>query len=187
MSAVQPFSRSTAPHVEDLAMITNRSRTSTLDRMVTLNRALDQALTSAWTGDNRLWVPAVDVVEKKDAYLLYAELPGVDASQVDMSFEQSVLTIRGTKRTNLEAASEGEMRVYAAERANGNFERSIRLPEFVDGDRITADLSNGVLTVTVPKAPMAQPRRIEINTGNTGNASNTGTRVSDNGQLTADN
>jgi HSP20 family protein len=143
-------------------MYTTRSHASTLDRMTGLNRALDQALTSAWTTDNRLWVPAVDVVEKKDAYLVFAELPGVDASQIDMSFEQSVLTIRGSKRSQLEASSAGELRVYAAERSTGNFERSIRLPEFVDGDRITADFSNGLLTVTVPKAQAAQPRRIEI-------------------------
>jgi HSP20 family protein len=143
-------------------MYTTRSHTSTLDRMTGLNRALDQALTSAWTTDNRLWVPAVDVVEKKDAYLVFAELPGVDASQIDMTFEQSVLTIRGSKRSQLEASNAGELRVYAAERSTGSFERSIRLPEFVDGDRIAADFSNGLLTVTVPKAQAAQPRRIEI-------------------------
>ena len=143
-------------------MYTTRPHTSTIDRMTSLNRALDQALTSAWTTDSRLWVPAVDVVEKKDAYLVYAELPGVDASQIEMTFEQSVLTIRGSKRSHLESGNEGEMRVYAAERATGNFERSIRLPEFVDGDRIAADFSNGLLTITVPKAQAAQARRIEI-------------------------
>jgi len=143
-------------------MLTNRARTSTLDRMMTLNRVLDQAFTSAWTGDNRLWVPAIDVVEKKDAYLLYAELPGVDASQIEMSFEQSVLTIRGTKRSHVEAENDGEVRVYAAERVSGTFERSIRLPEYVDGEHITADFTNGLLTVTIPKAQAAQPRRIEI-------------------------
>ena len=104
-------------------MLTNRSLNSTLDRMLTLNRALDQAFNSAWT-DNRVWVPAIDVVEKKDAYLLYAELPGVDASHVDISFEQNILTIRGTKHSSFDAAKQGELRVYAAERVNGSFERS---------------------------------------------------------------
>jgi HSP20 family protein len=144
-------------------MNTTRARTSPIDRMMTLNRALDQALASAWTGDNnRVWVPAIDVVERKDAYALYAELPGVDASQIDMNFEQGVLTIRGTKRSNVDASSEGEIRVYASERVSGGFERSVRLPEFVDGEQITADLTNGLLTVTVPKAQAAQARRIEI-------------------------
>ena len=142
-------------------MLTNRSLNSTLDRMMTLNRALDQAFNSAWS-ESRVWVPAIDVVEKKDAYLLYAELPGVDASQIDISFEQNVLTIRGTKRPAIEAQNEGEIRVYAAERVTGTFERSVRLPEFVDGENIGASFNNGLLMVSVPKAQAAQPRRIEI-------------------------
>ena len=85
-------------------MLSTRSLSSTLDRMVTLNRALDQAFNGAWTGESRVWVPAVDVVEKKDAYVFYAELPGVDASQVDVNFEQNVLTIRGTKKSAIDAA-----------------------------------------------------------------------------------
>ena len=143
-------------------MLTTRSRNTTLDRMMTLNRALDQAFNAALTNDSRVWVPAIDVVEQKDAYLMYAELPGVDASQVDISFEQNVLTIRGSKRSAVEASNEGELRVYAAERVTGSFERSIRLPEFVDGEAISADFTNGLLKVTVPKAKAAQARRIEI-------------------------
>jgi HSP20 family protein len=144
-------------------MHTARSLSSTLDRMMTLNRAIDQAFNSGWTPtESRVWVPAIDVVEKKDAYVMYAELPGVDASQVDISFEQNVLTLRGTKRSALQETNEGELRVYAAERTAGTFERSIRLPEFVDGDAISAEFSNGLLTVTVPKAQAAQARKIEI-------------------------
>ena len=144
-------------------MLTTRSLNATLDRMLTLNRALDQAFTTTWS-DGRVWVPAIDVIEKKDAYLMYAELPGVDLSQIDISFEQNVLTIRGTKRPSVDTANEGEIRVYAAERVTGTFERSIRLPEFVDGERISASFNNGLLAVTVPKARAAQPRRIEIKT-----------------------
>jgi HSP20 family protein len=145
-------------------MLTTRSRNTTLDRMMTLNRALDQAFNAALTGDSRVWVPAIDVVEQKDAYVMYAELPGVDASQVDIRFEQNVLTVRGTKRSAIEASNEGELRVYAAERITGSFERSIRLPEFVDGDKISAQFQNGLLTILVPKAQAAQARRIEIKT-----------------------
>ncbi len=143
-------------------MITTRSLNSTLDRMLTVNRALDEAFNSAWSTGNRIWVPAIDVMERKDAYVLFAELPGVDASQVDVSFEQNVLTIRGTKHRSIDSTKDGEVRVFAAERVTGTFERSVRLPEFVDGDRISADFNNGVLTVTVPKAQAAQARRIEI-------------------------
>jgi HSP20 family protein len=147
---------------EEETMLTNRSLNSTLDRMLTLNRALDQALGNGnWT-TNQVWVPAVDVVEKKDAYVMYAELPGVDASGVDISFEQNILTIRGTKHSSFDAAKQGELRVYAAERVFGTFERSIRLPEFVDGERISAEFNNGLLTIMVPKAQAAQARKIEI-------------------------
>lgn len=145
-------------------MLSNRTLSSTLDRMLTLNRALDEAFNAGWT-ENRVWVPAIDVVETKEAYVLYAELPGVDPSQIDIKFEQNVLTVRGTKRSTFDAAKNGEHRIYAAERVTGAFERSIRLPEFVDGDKIAAEFNHGLLMVTVPKAQAAQPRRIEIKAG----------------------
>jgi HSP20 family protein len=131
--------------------------------MMTFNRALDQAFTSGWSRDGTsVWVPKLDVVEKKDVYQVHAELPGVDLSNIEISFEQNVLTIRGTKETLFQTQHDGELRVYAAERATGAFERSIRLPEHVDGDAIDAEFKNGLLSVTVPKAKAAQARRIEI-------------------------
>jgi HSP20 family protein len=136
------------------------TRSFALDRVLTLNRAIDQAFGPTFT--NRAWVPALDVVEKKDAYEVHAELPGVDKSQIDVKFEQNVLTIRGTKESKATAGKDAELRVYAAERASGSFERSIRLPEFVDGEHITATFENGLLTVSVPKAPKAQARKIAI-------------------------
>jgi HSP20 family protein len=147
-------------------MLTTRALSSTLDRMMTLNRALDQAFTPEWaTESDRVWVPALDVVEKKDGYLVFAELPGVAQSELDISFEQNVLTIRGAKRSSIDSAAYGELRVYAAERTTGTFERTIRLPEYVDGDHISAELTNGLLTISVPKAQAAQPLRIEIKAG----------------------
>jgi HSP20 family protein len=149
-------------------MIANRSFGLALDRM---NRVLDQALTTDWTA-TQVWIPAMDVVEKKDAYLVQVELPGVDASQVDIAFEQNVLTIRGTKTSALDAAKQGEMRIHTTERVHGSFERSIKLPQFVDAEHITADFSNGLLTVTVPKAQAAQPRKIAINAAQAAAAEN---------------
>jgi HSP20 family protein len=145
-------------------MLTTRSLNSTLDRMMSLNRAIDHAFSGSLPGDsaNRVWVPALDVVEKRDAYLVIAELPGVNQSKVELSFEQNILTIRGEKDSLLDPSANGELRVYAAERVAGAFERSIRLPEFVDSERITAELRDGLLTVTIPKATAAQPRKIEI-------------------------
>ena len=141
-------------------MLTTRSLGTSLDRMLTLNRVFDQAFSGSLA--NRVWVPAMDVAERGDAYLVQAELPGVSPDQVDVSFEQNVLTIRGTKPASFDVASEGEVRVFAAERVHGSFERSVRLPEFVDADRIDANFANGLLTVTVRKAQAAQPRKITI-------------------------
>ena len=145
-------------------MLATRSRNSTLDRMMSLNRVLDQALDGSWNGGatNRVWVPALDIVEKRDAYVVTAELPGVNQSHVELSFEQNVLTIRGEKSPAFDPSKDGELRVYAAERVTGTFQRAIRLPEFVDGDTISAELRDGVLTITIPKATAAQPRKIEI-------------------------
>ena len=143
-------------------MLTTRSLNS-FDRMMSLNRVLDQAF-NGWNGDAtaRIWVPALDVVERRDAYVVIAELPGVQQSKVELTFEQNVLTIRGEKSSVLDPSKDGELRIYAAERVAGVFERAIRLPEFVDSNKITAELRDGLLTVTIPKASTAQARKIEI-------------------------
>ena len=140
-------------------MMTTRPFGSSLDRMLTLNRALDQAFNASST--SRVWVPALDVSERRDAYVVHAELPGVTPEHLDISFEQNVLTIRGTKAAAFDQ-NEEETRVFAAERVHGSFERSVRLPEFVDAEHIDASFANGLLTVTVPKGTAAQARKIAI-------------------------
>ncbi|HET9424192.1 MAG TPA: Hsp20/alpha crystallin family protein [Gemmatimonadaceae bacterium] len=141
----------------------NRSMTSTLDRMMTLNRALDEAFTASVNGNEaaRLWVPAIDLFEKKDAYVVRAELPGVDRSNIEITLEKNILTISGQKAGMVEGRDE-EIRVFAAERVSGGFSRSLRMPEHIDGEKIEAEYKDGLLTVTVPKAEVAQPRRIEL-------------------------
>jgi HSP20 family protein len=141
----------------------NRSLTTTLDRMMTLNRALDEAFAGSTNGNaaTRVWVPAIDLVEKKDAYVVRAELPGVDRENIDISLEKNVLTISGQKNALIEAGSE-ELRVFAAERVSGTFSRSLRMPDYIDGEKIGAEYKDGVLTVTIPKAEIAQPRKIEV-------------------------
>ena len=142
----------------------NRSMTTTLDRMLTLNRALDEAFTSSVNGNEssaRLWVPAIDLFEKKDAYVVRAELPGVERSNIEITFEKNILTISGQKAGMLEGREE-EIRVFAAERVSGGFSRSLRMPEHIDGEKIGAEYKDGLLTVTIPKAEIAQPRKIEV-------------------------
>ena len=141
-----------------------RSFNSTLDRMLTLNRVLDEALANNWNGatEARTWLPALDVVERHDAYLLALEVPGVDPSTIDVSFEKNVLTIRGSKPMGFELDKDSELRVYSSERVVGDFERSLRLPDFVDGESIDAEFKHGVLFLTVPKIQAAQARKITV-------------------------
>lgn len=135
---------------------------STLDRMLTLNRALDEAFTTSMNGEAaRVWVPAIDLIERKDSYVVRAELPGVARENIDITFEKNVLTISGQKASTIETQDE-ELRVFAAERVSGSFSRSLRMPDYIDGEKIEADYKDGLLTITIPKAELAQPRKIEV-------------------------
>ena len=139
-------------------MITN-SLMPTFDRVLAFDRELDRLVN--WNG-KRLFVPALDVVERADAYHISSELPGIDPAAVEISFENNTLTLRGTKQPSLKPQENEELRVYTAERVSGAFERAVRLPEYVEGDKIEATYENGVLTIIVPKAQAARARKIEI-------------------------
>ena len=109
-------------------------------------------------------MPPLDVYETEGAFVVEADLPGVHPENVEISFEQNTLTLRGNRAPTLQAPERGELRAYSVERASGAFGRSVRLPEYVDGNQIEATYNNGVLTVTVPKAQSARPRKIAIKT-----------------------
>jgi len=113
---------------------------------------------------NRSFVPSLDVVERAEGYLITAEVPGVDPASIEISFENNTLTLRGAKAPSLKPQENEELRVYTAERVSGTFERAVRLPEYVEGDRIEATYEHGVLTITVPKAAAARARKIEVKT-----------------------
>lgn len=140
-------------------MMTTSQLMPTFNRVLSFDRELDPLMNLNGT---RVFVPSLDVVERSDAYMISAELPGVDPAAVDISFENNTLTVRGTKQPSLKREENEELRVYTAERRSGEFERAVRLPEYVEGDKIEATYANGVLTITVPKAAAARPRRIEI-------------------------
>jgi HSP20 family protein len=140
----------------------NNARTYTMDRFGTLNRMLEQVLPEELRNAAPVWVPALEVAERSDAYLIAVDLPGVREDQLELNFENNVLTLRGTKMSSFPRTQEGTLRLHLAERQTGAFERSVRLPEFVEGDRIEAQFVDGVLHVTVPKSAAAQPRRIPV-------------------------
>jgi HSP20 family protein len=99
----------------------------------------------------RGWTPAVDVAEDDQKIELFADLPGVAQSELEISVDKDVLTLRGERKL----ARKGE-------RVNGPFSRSFSLPKTVDVEKIQARLQDGVLTLTLPKRPEAQPRQIKI-------------------------
>ena len=92
--------------------------------------------------------PAVDVAEKDDGYEITAELPGMGAENVEVTFADGVLTIKGEKKDEKE---EKRKDYYVSERRFGSFERSFRLPDGIDADKIAASVKDGVLSVSVPK------------------------------------
>lgn len=104
--------------------------------------------------------PAIDTAETDKEYRLTAELPGMGDKDVDVTIANGVLTITGEKKDESERREQG---YYMSERRYGSFQRALRLPEGIDEGRITADLANGVLTVTMPKSESAtKQRKVEI-------------------------
>ena len=105
------------------------------------------------------WVPAVDIVEEKGRFLLRADLPGIAATDIDVSMDDGILTIAGERHAEKHEDAEGLRRF---ERASGRFHRRFTLPETADAEGIAARSANGILEVSIPKLPEVQPRRITV-------------------------
>ena len=110
----------------------------------------------------RRWIPAMDVVQTEDHFVLRADLPGLSESDVNIEVEDNVLTVSGERKSEHEDKGEG---YYRVERAVGSFSRSLTLPEGVDADGIQADFTNGVLEVQIPKPEQHKPRKVQISLG----------------------
>jgi len=107
------------------------------------------------------FAPAVDVKETAEAVVVKAEVPGMDAKDINISVTGEVLTIKGEKKSERE---EKEQNYHLVERSYGSFSRSLVLPAAVDLDNINAKYDKGVLTVTCPKKEEVKPKPIEIKT-----------------------
>ena len=105
------------------------------------------------------WAPALDISERKDAYLVTVELPGVDADDLEITLEDGRLTIQGERYF---AHDSSEQHFHRVERRYGAFRRSITLPAQVMAEGIEATVDNGVLQILVPKTEEATPRRIQV-------------------------
>jgi HSP20 family protein len=112
-------------------------------------------------GTATTYSPAIDVRANDDEIVFVCDVPGLKREDLEVTVEGGVLTIKGQRRYE----GKGNDRVWLG-RSYGAFTRSFTLPDLVDADRMTADLSDGVLTIAVPKQPKAKPRRIEIGGGN---------------------
>ena len=110
-------------------------------------------------GTSPRWVPAVDITEENGQYVLRADVPGVDAKDIDITVENDTLTIKGERTAERKDEQDGYKRI---ERVSGSFYRRFSLPDVADGERISAKSNNGVLEVTIPKQEKVQPRRIKV-------------------------
>jgi HSP20 family protein len=110
----------------------------------------------------RQWVPAMDLVEREEQFVLRADLPGVREQDVTIEVEDAVLTVAGERHGEHEERREGYHRI---ERATGSFRRSVTLPEGIDAGSIGARFDAGVLEVTIPKPTHRKPQRVRISLG----------------------
>ena len=114
------------------------------------------------TGESVGWTPACDVFEDEEGVALRFELAGVDPKDVDIRFENGVLTLRGERTLDREDRRDNYHRV---ELAYGTFTRSFSLPGTIDAEKIRAESKHGVLTVHLPKKAEAKPRAIQVKVG----------------------
>jgi HSP20 family protein len=108
------------------------------------------------------WAPAIEISERKDAYMVSVELPGVSVGEVEITFGDGLLTIQGERRAARDAAGE---RVHLSEHCYGAFRRSITLPGHLQAGKIEATAQDGMLRVLVPKAPDVQAKHIPVRVG----------------------
>ena len=106
----------------------------------------------------KIFSPAIDIIETDNELKIYADMPGVDQKTIDITIDQGVLTIQG----NVDSAALDEYELVYQEYDIGDFQRSFRLADSVDQEKISANYKEGVLELILPKAEKAKPRKIEV-------------------------
>jgi len=105
------------------------------------------------------WIPAVDIKEEDNRFLIHADVPGVDPKDIEITMEDGILTLKGERKSETREERDGYRRV---ERVSGQFFRRFTLPDTADAEGVSAKGVNGVLEISIPKQPKAQPRRITV-------------------------
>ena len=124
-----------------------------------LQRQLDRALGEVADSATVSWLPRVDIHEEAERFVVVADLPGVEAKNIDVTLEKGVLTIRGNRALETREDKNGYRRV---ERVSGAFFRRFTLPDTADSQSVKARFTNGVLEVAIPKQAQVLPRRISV-------------------------
>ena len=127
-----------------------------------VERLFPRPLLARWTDLEREyadWVPAVDIQEEQDRFVIRADVPGVETKDLEITMEDGLLSLQGKRETKAEEDRDGFHRV---ERTSGRFHRRFNLPDTADSESISADYEKGVLVISVPKHPEAAPRRIRV-------------------------
>ena len=113
----------------------------------------------AWLREREMWLPDIDMFHKDDTLVLRADVPGIKPEDLTVTVEDDLLTIRGHREEQKEVKEED---YYCAERATGEFVRTVRLPEGVTADQVEAHRENGVLEVTIPAPKAAESKAVKI-------------------------
>jgi HSP20 family protein len=118
--------------------------------------------TAGFGSVSRSWIPAIDIVENDNEYVLRADLPGISEDDINIELHNDVLTVSGERKSEHEERKQG---YYRVERRSGSFRRSVRLPEGVAPESVRATFERGVLEVTVPKPEQQGPHKVQITAG----------------------
>lgn len=137
---------------------------SLLHQLHRLSQEWDQLFEPNYCEDNSLvetsdWAPCVDIKEEAGRFILYADIPGVDPKDIEITMENGVLTIKGERMSLREEKKEGYTRV---ERSQGTFYRRFALPDTADPERISAKGKHGVLEIVIPKREIAKSKKIKV-------------------------
>ena len=125
-----------------------------------INRLFDLDYTDRSTGIfDRATSPAIDVVEQNDGFTVFCDLPGVDQKDIDVSIGNNVLTVKGEKKM---PARSDKAKFFRKDEWVGSFQRTLALPATVDAEKITADLTDGVLQIHLAKREEVKPRQISV-------------------------